>query len=180
MHPQKFVQQMLFRKAMSRGRWKPRWDELNHEQCRAYKVSLTRSELFQKECRVVRANPYSKSSMVQTSHKPKRESPYLGAFSDAQLTGLEPATSRVTGGCSNQLSYNCIPLHIANLRILNVAREGDLETVTVFCLYRKSASGTGGLRQPPLDQAASTRDLRPKPNQTYGCIHTRSRHRLLT
>ena len=26
----------------------------------------------------------------------------------AQLTGLEPATSPVTGECSNQLSYNCI------------------------------------------------------------------------
>ena len=31
----------------------------------------------------------------------------------AQLAGLEPVTSRVTGECSNQLSYNCSDRNIA-------------------------------------------------------------------
>ncbi len=39
------------------------------------------------------------------------KTPFMGVFSFAQRTGLEPATSRVTGGCSNQLSYHCKQLH---------------------------------------------------------------------
>ncbi len=31
----------------------------------------------------------------------------------AQSTGLEPATSHVTGGCSNQLSYDCIYIYLS-------------------------------------------------------------------
>ncbi len=31
----------------------------------------------------------------------------MAFFIFAQSTGLEPATSHVTGGCSNQLSYDC-------------------------------------------------------------------------
>ena len=37
---------------------------------------------------------------------PTAEKAPFGAFSFARSTGLEPATSRVTGECSNQLSYD--------------------------------------------------------------------------
>ena len=50
--------------------------------------------------------------------KKRRQKPPL--FHIAQSTGLEPATSRVTGGCSNQLSYDCIfiKLHVNTTYIL--------------------------------------------------------------
>jgi hypothetical protein len=41
-------------------------------------------------------------------HAHKQKIPVGGFFVYAQSTGLEPATSRVTGECSNQLSYDCI------------------------------------------------------------------------
>lgn len=42
------------------------------------------------------------------SHIPQKKNTLIKrCFSDAQSTGLEPATSRVTGECSNQLSYDC-------------------------------------------------------------------------
>lgn len=36
----------------------------------------------------------------------KKEPDLSGSFLNARSTGLEPATSRVTGECSNQLSYD--------------------------------------------------------------------------
>lgn len=58
----------------------------------------------------------------------------LGDFYSAQTAGLEPVTSRVTGGCSNQLSYVCV--HIAH---------GDCITISADCKV-----STGGHDPPTL------------------------------
>jgi hypothetical protein len=58
----------------------------------------------------------------------KIKTPYLGVLIFAQRTGLEPATSRVTGGCSNQLSYLCNLLFCTNLAILRL-QQADRNSV---------------------------------------------------
>ncbi len=42
------------------------------------------------------------------AQRPRVRAAFVSNIFSAQSTGVEPATSHVTGGCSNQLSYDCI------------------------------------------------------------------------
>ena len=48
-----------------------------------------------------------RQAVVFASAAPYKKAPLSVLFCMAQRTRLELATSRVTGGCSNQLSYHC-------------------------------------------------------------------------
>ncbi len=64
---------------------------------RARKLSGTRAKPFESRRRAPRA-------LLHCANEKRPE----GRRSFAQVTGLEPAASPVTGECSNQLSYTCI------------------------------------------------------------------------